>query len=224
MHTSRYNGFNQIHKGLRTLMFDTIMKVQHADLSDAESSREAIQQVETLLDQMDDHADHEDHYILHPAGKHAPELAQEFESEHVMDLHLSNQLREKIDIYRKAKDKASAGKEIYYALNAFVAFNLQHMNKEEQVLNKTLWEHYTDTDLQNIVRTLQQSIPPEKGAVTMAWIIKGLNDVELREWFQSVQAEAPDFIFNALVAAAEKNLPPHRWKILDGSLKKTNLG
>lgn len=205
-------------------MFDTIMKVQHADLSDAEASRPAIEQVEILLDQMDDHADHEDNFILHPAGTHAPELAQEFESEHVIDLHLSNQLREKIDIYRRSKDKLTAGKDIYYALNAFVAFNLQHMNKEEQVLNKVLWQNYSDIELQTIVRNIQQSIPPEKTAFMMEWMIKGMNDVELAQWFNAVQTEAPDFIFNALCSAAEKNLPPPRWKRLDGSLKKTNLG
>ena len=218
MQTSRFNGFNQIHKALRTLMFDTIMQVQQVDLSDVEASRPAIEQVELLLDHMDDHADHEDHFILHPAESHAPDLICEFESEHVIDLRLSSQLMEKIAAYRASEDRLAAGREVYYALNAFVAFNLQHMNKEEQVLNEVLWQHYSDGELLSFVRNIQQSIAPEKAAVTMKWMIKGMNNVELLQWFKAVQAEAPAPVYQMLLGAARELLTQDRWAWIQGRL------
>lgn len=218
MHSTRFNAFNQIHKALRTLMFDTILRLQHSHFADPESSRPAIGQVELLLGMMDGHAHHEDNFILHAAEKHAPDLIHEFESEHAIDLSLSNQLREKIAAYWLAEDKSSAGKEIYYALNAFVAFNLEHMNKEEQVLNPVLWSHYTDAELLGIVRAIQQSIPPEELNIGLEWMIKALGDSELLPWLRSVKQEAPAFVFDNLLAAAEKHLPSSRWSVVKEQL------
>lgn len=220
MNTARFNAFNQIHKALRTLMFDTIMRLQQSDLGDVEASLPAIAQVELLLQLMDGHAHHEDHFILHPVEKKAPALIREFESEHVTDLALANQLREKIEAWRGAEDKRHEGRELYYALNAFVAFNLQHMNKEEQQLNQMLWQHYTDEEILGLVRKLLQSVSPEETKIVAEWMIKGLNDLELLQWLSAVKQEAPEFVYNSLVDACGRFLPDPRWESLKGSLDK----
>ncbi|HEY6901489.1 MAG TPA: hemerythrin domain-containing protein [Puia sp.] len=218
MHTPRFNAFNQIHKAYRTLMFDTVMQLQHSDFGNPESCRAAIDQTSLLLELMDDHAHHEDTFILHAAESKAPDLIHEFESEHVTDLALSNQLREKIAAYWQAEDKALAGKEIYYALNAFVAFNLQHMNKEELVLNPVLWQHYSDQELLGIVQNIQRSISPEKMNIAAEWMIKGLANTELIPWLKAVQAEAPAPAYEALLAATRQHLPAARWAFVEKQL------
>jgi len=179
MNAPRYNAFNPIHKALRTLMFDTILKLQRSDLGNVEESLPAIAQVELLLKMMDGHAHHEDHFILHPIEEKAPAFIREFEGEHVTDLALGNQLREMIAAWRQAEDKRRAGSQLYYALNAFVAFNLQHMNKEELELNQLLWHHYTDGEILAMVEKLLQSVSPEEMKIATEWMIKGLNSVEL---------------------------------------------
>ncbi|MBS1662366.1 MAG: hemerythrin domain-containing protein [Bacteroidetes bacterium] len=218
MHTTRYNVFGQIHKALRTLMFDSVLQLQRADLSDPENTRPAITRIELLLGMMDGHAHHEDHFILHAAEKHAPALIQEFENEHVTDLALTGQLREKIAAYWQAEDKPNAGKEIYYALNDFIAFNLEHMNKEEQVLNLVLWEHYTDAELFGMVQNIQRSIAPAEMDIAAEWMIKGMGNAELLPWFKAVKQEAPPFVFDNLMSIAEKHLAPSRWSQVQAQL------
>lgn len=218
MHSTRYNVFNQIHKALRTLMFDTILKLQHANLADPENTRPAIEQTMLLLGMMDGHAHHEDHFILHAVEQHDPALIQKFESEHVTDLALSNQLREKIAAYWQAEDKINAGKDIFYALNAFVAFNLEHLNKEEQLLNQVLWKHHTDAELIGIVQNIQRSIPPEEMDAAAEWMVKGMGDAELLPWFKAVKQEAPPFVFDNLMAIAQKHLPSSRWSSIQAQL------
>ncbi|MBS1606489.1 MAG: hemerythrin domain-containing protein [Bacteroidetes bacterium] len=180
MNTARLNPFNEIHKALRTLMFDTVLKLQRSNLADPAETRPAIAQVELLVELMDGHAHHEDEFVLHPAEEIAPGLIHEFESEHVTDMALTNDLRQRIADYHKAEDKEYSGRQLYYALNAFVAFNLNHMNKEEQVLNPVLWSNYSDEQLLEMVGRIKQSVPPEEMRITLEWMRKGLNSVELQ--------------------------------------------
>jgi hemerythrin-like domain-containing protein len=105
---------------------------------------------------------------------------REFESEHVTDLGLTNDLRQRIADYNEAGDKEHSGKQLYYALYAFVAFNLNHMNKEEQVLNPVVWAHYSDEQLLEMVGKIKQSVPPAEMRIALEWMKKGLNSAELR--------------------------------------------
>ncbi|GAB2685301.1 hypothetical protein GCM10027037_03480 [Mucilaginibacter koreensis] len=220
MNTPRFNVFNQIHKGLRALLFDTVMQLQQTDLTNIEKSAPAIAQVELLLDLFDAHAYHEDSCILNAAEQHAPAVIKSFESEHETDLELARQLRATVAAYKVATDTFSAGNNIYYALNDFVAFNLKHMNKEEQLLNSVLWQHYTDAEILDMERNIQQCIEPQKMNVYFEWMIKGMNDVELRMWLTAVKSEAPDFVLAGLLQACAHHLPEHRWLALEQQISE----
>jgi hypothetical protein len=211
MNLPRFNVFNLIHKALRTLLFDTVMQLQQADLAIEQQSDAALRQTELLLELFDSHAWHEDNFILAAAAVHAPALIADFESEHETDLALSDQLRNKIAAYHNSADKYAAGNELYFALNDFVAFNLKHMNKEEQLLNQVLWQHYTDAEILDMERNIQRSVPPEKMNSYFEWMIKGINDTELLQWLHGVKAEAPEFVFAGLLQACAQHLPQERW-------------
>jgi hypothetical protein len=68
----RYNIFNQIHKGLRALLYETIIKLQQTDFTDAEDADEAVQQVKIILDLFDEHAHTEDNFILPAIVEYEP--------------------------------------------------------------------------------------------------------------------------------------------------------
>lgn len=218
MNTPRFNVFNQIHKGLRALLFDTTMKWQQTDMTNAEAAAPVVAQVNLLLELFDAHAYHEDTFIMHPAEQHDPQLMAQFEAEHETDLQLSKGLREKLATYQHSSEPYPAGYEVYYALNDFVAFNLKHMNKEEQLLNKVLWQNYTDSEIVEIETRLQQAIAPEKMGLYFEWMIKGMNDSELLTWLTIVKQEAPDFVLAALLGSCAQHLPELRWLNLERQL------
>lgn len=204
-------------------MFDTVMRLQRADPGDPVGFRQAIEQIELLLELMDGHANHEDHFILHPMEERAPILIQEFESEHVVDLALSAQLRQKIAIYHEADDKEEVGRQLYYALNAYVAFNLQHMNKEEQQLNQVLWAHYSDQELLGVVQKIKQSVRPDEMKIVFEWMVKGLNNVELLQWLNALKRQAPAFVLRMVVDACCEYLPAARWQPIKASVGELDL-
>jgi len=210
MDTPRFNVFNQIHKGLRALMCDTIMQLQQTDLADEEKSRPALAQTALMLDFFDTHAWHEDNFVLAAAKEHAPEVMAMFEQEHVEDHLLSDQLREKIEVYGRSENKYEAGRQLYYAVTDFVAFNLRHMNKEEVLLNSILWKHYSDAEILGMERNIQQSVTPEKMLLAIKWMVKGINDTELTHWIDGVKRGAPAVVLQMLLTACETHLPAQR--------------
>lgn len=216
MNTPRFNLFNQIHKALRAFLFDSVLQLQQTDLTNIDKSKPVLIQIQSLLDLFDSHAWHEDNFVLTAVKEHAPDIIAMFEQEHVEDHRLSEQLQEKITAWWQAEDKYEAGRQLFYALNDFVAFNLRHMNKEEMLLNNILWQHYSDDEILAIERNIQQAVSPDKMQVAIEWMVKGINDEELMHWIGGVKHSAPQPVLQALLAACAKHLPAQRWQRLAG--------
>lgn len=222
MKTTRYNSFNQIHKGLRAMLYETALAIQQADLSRAEIADPILEQVEEILLLFESHAHSEDHHFNEPLEQTNPEIAALFEKEHEEDHRLGNVLRLLLVSYRgaaTAKDRLEKGKLLFYAFNEFIAFNLYHMNKEEIDLNNTLWNRYTDEEIKGIEQSVVQSIPPEKMSRYAKWMIRGIDNNELQQWLGEVQQFAPAPVFEMLMGIAEKELQPERFETLVAAMK-----
>jgi hypothetical protein len=226
MKTPRFNVFNQIHKALRALMFETALIMQQTDFTDPENAAPILEQTDMLLDIMDNHAHHEDTHILSAAEKHAPEIIAEFEKEHETDLQLTEQLRARLAAYRAAtsnEERYELGFDILYALNDFIAFNLTHMNKEETLLNQVLWANYTDAEIILMEIAIQQQIAPDKVFIYFKWMVKGINNTELVQWLKIVKNEAPDFVFSGLLQICQQNLAAERWSLISGQIAEGEM-
>lgn len=105
MQQQRYNVFNQIHKGLRGMLYDTALRLQQTDFSQPKASK-AIESLHQVLLFVDDHPEHEDRFILPHIHKHSAQLVDEFEKEHEVDHRLTQTLFEYIPEW-KATDSAS---------------------------------------------------------------------------------------------------------------------
>ena len=221
MNNNRYNSFNQIHKGLRVMLYDTAEQMQQADMSKETLAAPVLAQVEEVLYLFESHAHGEDHHFNEPLEKSYPEVAKLFEKEHEEDHRLAAVLSRLITSYRMADndaERATRAKELYYAFNEFIAFNLYHMNKEEIELNAVLWEKYSDQEIKMIEQTLVQSIPPQKMMKYAKWMIRGINDAEIIHWLSEVKAFAPAPVFEMLISIAEVELPTQRYQLVADAL------
>ena len=218
-HMSRFNTFNQIHKALRALLYDTSLTLQQTYFGDAEEVETAFEKVRIVVDIFDKHAKHEDHFVLPAIQQYEPSLVDAFEQEHVKDHALSQKLRGLLIAYDyaiKAEVKLETGQAINAAFIEFMIFNLEHMAKEETVLNKVLWRYYSDAEIMAINQKIIASIPPEEMAVTSAWMMRGMSNMEISRWLKAVEKNAPEPVFTQLFAIAEKELPQDRYrKILE---------
>lgn len=220
MNPDRYNSFNQVHKGLRAFLFDTAIRLQQSDLADQRSAN-VIDQIDLLVDSFEAHAYHEDHFFNEPLEDVRPDVAHLFEKEHQEDHRLGIVLKNQLEEWRNATNpdaKRIIGQHLFYTFNEFIAFNLYHMNKEEIVLNRVLWETYTDDQIRTTEQTLVQSVPPQKMMLTMKWMLRGINDTEIIIWMKGVQLNAPAPVYAILISMAEQELEPSRWSRIQKAL------
>jgi hypothetical protein len=146
-------------------------------------------------------------------------LVDAFEQEHETDRALSERLRGLLIVYNhaiKKEVKIATGQAIGTAFMEFMIFNLQHMAKEETVLNKVLWRYYSDTEILAVNQKIIASIPSEKMIVTSAWMMRGMSNAEISGWLKAVEKNAPKPVFTQLFSIAEKELPNDRFqKVLE---------
>lgn len=216
----RYNIFNQIHKGLRAMLFETALHLQHANFQDEDEAEQAIEKVKLVVRTFDDHAHHEDHFVLPAIAEYEPSVVDAFEQEHVQDLKLGQQLLDSLQAldYASPAVKPEMGIEVNRSFIAFMVFNLTHMAKEEDVINKLLWRYYSDAELLNLNQKIVASLSPWSAENGSTWMMRGLNNTEISIWLKGVQAMAPEPVFLQLLQIAEKELPEERFQFLADSL------
>jgi hemerythrin-like domain-containing protein len=217
---SRYNIFNQIHKGLRVLLYDTAATLSRTDFDDAEQYNAVTIRVKEVMDMFDNHAHHEDTLLFPLIEGYEPAVVDAFEQEHVTDHALGQKLRGSIMALDLAVDpnaKKQLGTALIHSFIEFMIFNLQHMHKEETVINNFLWKYYSDEELLNTNKKIVASIPPQEINFASQWMMKGLNNTEISVWLRGVERSAPEQVFRSLLNTAEKELEHARFrKILEG--------
>ena len=72
-----------------------------------------------------------------------------------------------------------------------MVFNLEHMSKEETVLNEILWRYYTDAEIESISNRIVRSLRHDEATVTTAWMMRGLSNTEISNWLKTVETTAP---------------------------------
>ncbi|HEV9035408.1 MAG TPA: hemerythrin domain-containing protein [Puia sp.] len=224
MQTLRFNPFNQIHKGLRALLYDTALLLQHTDFTRAEEKERITDRMHFLIEAFAFHAHTEDHRIFPMITGFAPELVDDFESQHQTDEQLSLGLQECVNTLAEANSPSQnvwAGNELLQAFNSFLAFNVEHMKKEETMINAVLWQHYNDEQLLFRVREIGGSIPIEENMLISAWMLKGLAVHEIIPWYKGIEKAAPPVVFEKFRQLAERTLAPSRWSKIREALQDT---
>ncbi|AKD54059.1 hemerythrin domain-containing protein [Spirosoma radiotolerans] len=212
MSQQRYNVFNQIHKGLRGMLYDTARCIQQTDFAQPEAEA-TVNQLEQVLRFFDEHAENEDQFILPKIRQHNAQLIDELEKDHDIDHRLTETLFEHIKDWRtnpSAITRETIGQRIGYAFNEFIAFNLYHMNKEENVLMYLLWKHYSDAEIRQMEAQILQSIPLPTLLAESRWMMRSINDNEVITWLLGVKKEAPAPVFETFLGIARDELPSER--------------
>lgn len=211
----RYNMFYQIHKGLKALLYETALQVQHTDFWNIEEAEDAIESINEVIRLFDKHAHTEDTLVFPLMEKYDPAVADAFEQEHIKDHLLGKLLDNAIGSYKEAgviTAKAEAGRQVQLAFSKFMIFNLEHMMKEEELINPILWRHYSDAELQAVTQQILAQVPPDYMVQYSRWMMRGLNNAEISAWLRNVEKTAPEPVFQGLFNIAEKELSERRFR------------
>jgi hypothetical protein len=210
---NRYNIFNQIHKGMRAMLYSTGSLLQQTDFSIADEAHLTMQQLDELIMLFDKHADNEDNFVLPVLEQFEPAVTSLFEEEHVQDHALSNRLRKLKTMFEEAEtdeERLETGNAIKLSFVEFMIFNLNHMAKEESVLNKLLWKYQTDEQIVSINHAIVAKTLPADMNRYAKWMVRGLNNAEIIHWLNEVRESSPEFVYYGLIEMVETDLPEPR--------------
>jgi hemerythrin-like domain-containing protein len=213
----RYNIFYRIHKGLRAYLYETGLALQRTDFTNEEEALSILQSINKIVELFESHAYHEDNYIFTAIEQYEPSVADAFEKEHVKDHELGEKLSALLASYNTLKtdaEKIQYGSDIRTTFVDFMAFNLVHMAKEEDIINNLLWRYYSDEEILAIEHKIVSNQNPEDAATVLKWMIRGLSNVEIINWMKAVEKNAPEEIFNKLFITAENELNEDRFRII----------
>jgi hemerythrin-like domain-containing protein len=217
----RYNIFQLIHKGLRAALYQTAMQLQQADFTSPEDSEETGNRVKEVVMLFDGHANKEDEYVFPAITSYEPSVTATFEAEHEKDRELGARLEQALNRVEEADTQAEkilTGRLLSESFTAFMVFNLQHMAKEEEIINKILWRYYSDEELKKLSGTISQSSPPWIQEFYVTWMLRGINQTEAVNWIKAIEKAVPPVVYQSLIQKAKQELPEKRFNKLNASL------
>ena len=215
----RYNIFKRTHKGLRAMLFDAGARIQQTDFTKQKQANATIGIIGQTTRSFLYHLKNEDNILYHSVVLYAPYIVAMIEQTNAKDENLARSIDHLIEKYKHLTTKGemtSFGLELQAAFFEFTAVVLQHMNKEETVINELLWGNYTDTQLVALeVEMLKQSTPDNCTWYT-GKILKELSNPEIIIWINGIAEHASSNIIEKLINTTRRVLPIDRWQMIRG--------
>jgi hypothetical protein len=217
----RMDLYGPVHKGLRTLMFDTLGRVGRCDTDDARDLAEAIDSARTLLWICASHLSHENVFVHEAMEARRPGASRRTGEDHVEHERSIAALRAAVDALETTAPalRSVAMYRLYLRLARFVAENLEHMEVEETHNTWLLRDAYDDAELGALHDRLLASIDPAEMQVFQRWILAGISHPERVGMLSAMRASAPAPVFEATVAQCRDILAPRDWAKLARALE-----
>jgi len=211
----RHDLYAFIHKGLRAFMAHTLVRVGRLDPHDADDVAEAAEEVRALLDICDLHLHHENRFVHRAMEARRPGSSAEIADEHQDHEEAIGGLRTLLQRVPGSDEGAHA---LYHALAAFVAHNLEHMEKEETVHNAVLWACYSDEEILAIENELRASIAPQEMHLALRWMLPHMNPAERAAMLRGMRQAAPAEAFEGVLGLVRPLLGGRDWRKLSAAL------
>ncbi|HKX44019.1 MAG TPA: hypothetical protein VJO99_22860 [Burkholderiaceae bacterium] len=216
----RFDMYVSIHKALRSLMCDTLLRAGRMDVHDPADLAAALEQIDTLLTSCLDHIDHENTFVHTAIEARRPAGARHTADDHIGHLESIAALRGDVAALRVAtpSSRSTLAHKLYHHLALFVAENFQHMHVEETANNAALWALYSDAELIEIHDRLLATIPPAKELQIMRWMIPASSPMERAIVLGHVKTMTPPEAFLGVLAVVRPHLDDIGWTKLAPAL------
>jgi len=215
----RYNIFRRTHKGLRSMLFDAGAKIQQTDFSKSKQANAAIEAIKQSTRSFLYHLNKEDKIIYHSVVLYAPYIVAMIEQTNLKDQALAESIDKIIDQQSEQdtkKEMIAFGHQLQAVFFEFTAAVLQHMSKEETVINEILWSNYSDTQLVGMEVEIMKQATSSDCTWYTGKILKGLSNREILMWVDIIKEHASPFMLKKLISTARIVLPIDRWQMIRG--------
>ena len=197
----RYDLYLVIHKGIRALVTDGLLRAGRMDPYDDEDTAEVVRRIRDLVELAESHAHHEERFV-HPAMEaRAPGSTRHVEDDHRTHREALARLARGCDDVegKRGAARAAAALGLYRALALYCAKDLVHMHTEETENNAVLWATYTDEELVALTARLVASVPPRQNAILARWMAGASTPSERAQLLASARGKMPAAAFSGML-------------------------
>jgi hypothetical protein len=215
----RYNIYKRTHKGIRSLLFEAGARIQQTDFTKKRHAEYAINTIRQTTRSFLYHLRREDSIVYRSVAMEALYIITMLEQTNEKDAALAESVNEFTETYQSLKDKKAKiafGLQLQNLFFEFMAAVLQHMNKEETVINELLWTKFTDRQLAELEWEIMKQITPDDCTWYTGSIMKGLSNEEIIEWMTGLLANSSPSLKSNLIKTAQKVLPIVQWQMIRG--------
>jgi hypothetical protein len=214
--------YTLVHKGQRRTMALFSNQTSTMDFKDPGAVDHLRDQLVDFQTGIHEHAQLEEQFIHPLLRERVPGAATKIENEHIVVHRMLAELVTNLDSIR-AKPlvydmRRDLGQEFYLAWSRFIAFYLGHIDYEEEMLQRLLWDLSTTEDLARCFANIIISQSPHELAQNLRMIIPALSEEEQVELFRGAKAIVPPPVFESALQLAEEVLGPGRWSVLADSI------
>jgi hypothetical protein len=217
----RYNIFNQVHKGLRAFLYDTALLVQQTDFLHTDEAIVSLERINDTLHHFIQHALYVERFLFPFIREYNPVLTNTIKQQYQANIMLAQRLRGFMTVYDHAvssADKTETGRALSKSFTGFLVANLDYMNREDSLINNTLWRYYNDAELRGLEKEIVLNLPQKDLAVYTKWMIRGMSNTEIIQWLRAQEKSTETCIFRSFFVTAEKELPEYRWQQIQEAL------
>jgi len=209
----RFNLYTSIHKALRSLMCDTLVRMGRLDVEDAHERATVLGQLETLLEFCRGHVQHENEFVHSAIEARLPGGAAVTASDHLEHVDSIDQLAREAAALAAAgaTDREPLALRLYRHLALFVAENFQHMHIEETANAAALWAHYSDAELFALHDRLLASLPPEEHLLVARWMVPASTPAERAGMFGAMKTQMPPEACRGMLMHVQPYLDAQGW-------------
>lgn len=201
------------------MLFDAGAKIQQTDFTKSKQVNVAIESIKQSTRSFLFHLSKEDKIIYRSIVLYAPYIVAMIEQTNIKDQALAESIDKLIEQQQKQdtkKEMIDFGHQLQAAFFEFTAVVLQHMNKEETVINEILWSNYSDKQLVE----MEVEIMKQTASLDSTWytgkILKVLSNREILLWVDVIKDHASPFMVKKLISTARIVLPIDRWQMIRG--------
>ena len=169
----RLDPYLAIHKALRALHARMLLRLGQMDPDDDQETQAVIAELRQLVAVGEGHLRAENAFF-HPAMEsRAPGSTHRTTGDHLSHGAAFERLLAGCDEVQRARGaaRAAAALSLYRRFALFMAEDLIHMHAEETENNAVLWATHTDGEIHGIVERIVASVPPEKHAFLVRWML-----------------------------------------------------
>lgn len=203
------------------MLYNISLDLQHTDFKDKIQEGKVFARLKDVFSILKTHAAYEDKFILPAIAVKDSPLVEYFQQQHRQIDELIKKLFEPVTLFNYAVTdelREIAGEQLQQAFNQYLSFKLKHLCEEEEKLNASLWQYYSDEQISRIEQAIIATISREDMQVYIHWMINGISNHELISWFVSVKNDTSDAVFKCLLSQAEEQLSEERWEAIKNHL------